>query len=274
MLIEHHENQDLNYSGTVIDIETIGEYCKQYKIHTEDTITPRDSREYQDHKLIIFGYINKRGLHIYCAKDQKCIPELEEKTKQLLKVIVEEKPLYALNCHQEMSVFFHQLNMKIPIDKELQSREFESKDQALRDVGIYESFGDPYHNKYKGGLSCREAWEQGDISSAIKHNRACLLKEQALMLKGRGITPLPLNFTETDEASQKPDLSLAYQPWNKEQEDNLKRLWNSGRTINSIADECKRTRKAIWMRLQRLGEILSDVPYTDEKDSWTKTNLQ
>jgi hypothetical protein len=273
MLKECHGNQNLNYTGTIIDIETKGDYCRWYKCKTRDINIPRDSREYQEHKLIIFGYINRQGFHIYCAKGNESIQELEEKARQLLTTLDKERPLCALNCHQEMSVFFHQLNLKILFDKELQSREYESKDDALRNLGIFNSFGDPFHNKPKGGFLCSEAWKNGDFDNAIKHNQACLLKEQALLLKGRGITPIPLDFKETDNLYIKPDLSLAGKPWTREQEEYAIKAWSNRETIKSIAEGCKRNNNAIWMRLQRLGKIPSDIPYTVEKESWTIKDL-
>jgi hypothetical protein len=274
MLKECHGNQELDYTGTIVDIETKGDYCRQYKCRTGDINIPRDSREYQEHKLTIFGYINRQGFHVYCAQGNESIQELEEKARQLLTRLDKERPLCALNCHQEMSVFFHQLNLKIPFDKELQSREYESKEDALRSVGIFNSFGDPFQNEQKPGFACQIAWLNGHYDKTIQHNRACLLKEQALLLKGRGITPIPLDFKETDSSYIRRDLSLSNQPWTREQDENLKKAWSNGETIKSIARECKRSENAVWMRLRnKLGLIPLDIPYTLEKESWTIKDL-
>jgi hypothetical protein len=158
---------------------------------------------------VIFGYINKQGFHIYCAKGKEGIAELQEKTRQLLILLENERPLCAFNCHQEMSVFFHHLNKQLYFDKELQSREFESKEEALRISGINYNFSDPFQNAPKPGYACQLAWLAGRYDSAIQHNRACLLKEQELLLKGRGVTPLPLDFKGTDNSYNKRDLSLS-----------------------------------------------------------------
>ncbi len=273
MLMECHGNQNLNYAGTIIDIETIGDYCSQYKCRSRDINIPRDSREYQEHRLVIFGYINRQGFHIYCAKGNESIQELEEKARQLLTILDKERPLYALNCHQEMSVFFHQLKVKIIFDKELQSEVYESKEEALRILRIFNSFGDPFQNERKPGYACQIAWKNGYFDNAIKHNQACLLKEQALLLKGRGITPIPLDFKETDNSYIKPDLTLVGQPWTQEQEDYVITEWQDGKTLETIAQDCKRTPNAIWMRLQRLDKIPSAIPYTIEKKSWTLRDL-
>jgi len=268
MLKEDHGSQksrNLVYAGTIIDIETIGNYRRrEYPKH--------DSREYKDLKIVIFGYINKQEWHIYCAAGIKDIPELEEKAKQLLTTLRNERPLYAFNCHQEMGVFFHRLNEKILMDKELQSEEYEPKEEALRKLGIAESYGDPFHTNQKPGAACMRAWESGDFDRAIQHNRACLFKEQALLLHGRGIKPVPLNFRI--EASSSASLNASFQPWTKEQENCVRNAWREGNMLKMIAQDCKRTPKAIWIRLQRLKEIPAEIPYTAEKDSFTIRDFQ
>jgi hypothetical protein len=267
MLLERHEDKDSSFIGTIIDIETTGGYCKY---HLGSTKNSRDSREYKDLKMVIFGYMNKQGLHIYCAKGIEAIFEVEEVAKQLLATTAKERPIYAFNCHQEMGVFFHQLNIEIRFDKELQSREFERKEDALHSLGIFDSYGDPFHSKFKPGNACRLAWESHHFNEAILHNRACLLKEHELLLKGRGITPIPLELRTTDSSSTK-----AFRPWTKHDEDYIKKAWSDGKTLKTIAqtEECKRTTRAVWLRLQRLEEIPADIPYTIEKESWTIREL-
>ncbi len=265
MLKECHGNQSLNYVGTIIDIETIGDFCRGYP--------KNDSREYQEHKLVIFGYINRQGFHIYCAQGIEDIPELEEKASKLLETIDKERPLYAFQCHHEMSVLLYRLKSKTLFDKELQAREYEPKEEALRNLGIPNSFGDPFQNERKPGYACQIAWLNSRYDDAIQHNRACLLKEQALLLKGRGITPIPLDFKEMDSSYISPDSSQSFQPWTREQKNYVIKAWSEGKTIKSISQDCKRKPRAIWMRLQRLGKIPSDIPYTVEKESWALRDL-
>lgn len=267
MLKEDHgsqKGQNLGYAGTIIDIETIENYCREYPKH--------DSREYKDLKMVIFGYINKQEWHIYCAAGIKYIPELEEKAKQLLMTLRNERPLYAFNCHQEMGVFFHRLNEKLLIDKELQSEEYEPKEKALRKLGIVENYGDPFYTDPKPGKACMIAWENGYFDKAIQHNRACLLKEQALLLHGRGIKPVPLDFKI--ESSSSTSLNASFQPWTKEQENCVRKAWRDENMLKTTAQDCRRTPKAIWIRLQRLKEIPAEIPYTIEKDSFTIRDLQ
>ncbi|MGA8848418.1 MAG: hypothetical protein WB564_01130 [Dehalococcoidia bacterium] len=262
MLKEDHGSQNLAYKGTIIDIETIGDYCREYK---------GDLREYKDLKMVIFGYINKQGWHIYCAIDIKYIPKLEEKAKQLLITLKNESPLYAFNCNQEKGVFFHRLNEKI-LMKELQSKEYERKDEALRKLGIVESYGDPFHGDRDPGKACMRAWESGDFDKAVQHNRACLLKEQELLLRGRGRGPEPLDFKI--EASSSASFNASFQLWTREEESCVRKAWREGNTLKTIAQGCKRTPKATWIRLQILKEIPAEILYTIEKDSFTIRDLQ
>ena len=47
MIIEHKEDISSNFEGTIIDIETIGDFDEHYRYSN-------DSREYQDIKQVIF----------------------------------------------------------------------------------------------------------------------------------------------------------------------------------------------------------------------------
>ena len=58
MIEEYEESVSSNLKGTIIDIETVGEFNRLFKY---------DSRQYKDMTQVIFGYINQEHLHIYCA---------------------------------------------------------------------------------------------------------------------------------------------------------------------------------------------------------------
>ena len=177
MIIEHKEDTSSNFEGTIIDIETIGEFLNQYP----------DSRRYKDIQLVIFGLINRHGLHIFCAKGLEAINELKEKTKDIIDSL--ERPFYAFNCEFESSVLSYELDKEIDFDGELQE-DRESKARVVRDLDI-PNYDDPFHDK---GLCCMKAWEAGEFDNAIKHNRACLLKERDILFK-RGFTfPNKINF--------------------------------------------------------------------------------
>ena len=57
VIIEHTEDIISDFEGTIIDMETFGEFLNQYP----------DSRRYKNIQLVIFGFINRHGLHIFCA---------------------------------------------------------------------------------------------------------------------------------------------------------------------------------------------------------------
>jgi len=180
VIIEHKENISSDFVGTVIDIETIGEFNKLYRY-------TNDSRQYQHIQQVIFGSINSRALHIFCAKGMEAISELKGKTEGILDSL--ERPFYAFQSDFERGVFFHHLGKKVNFDGELQKGR-ESKRVVVRDLGIL-NYDDPFYDK---GLWCMDAWLKGDFSAAIAHNRACLLKERDILLRRGCSTPDELKF--------------------------------------------------------------------------------
>jgi len=179
MIIEHKEDTSSNFEGTIIDIETIGEFLNQYS----------DSRRYKDIRLVIFGFINRYTLQILCAKGMRAIDELRERTGKLIESL--ERPFYAFNSEFERSVLFYKLGKKIDFEGELQEGH-ESKAKAVRDLAI-PNYNDPFYDK---GILCIEAWEKGEFDKAIAHNRACLLKERDILLKRGFRTPDGLKFVK------------------------------------------------------------------------------
>ena len=175
MIIEHKEDINSDFKGTIIDIETTGFFDNQYT----------DSRHYKNHKLTIFGFINRYALHILCAKGIEAIDELKEKAKDILDSL--ERPFYAFNTDFERGVWFHQLGEEIDFNGELNKEKYESKADTVRNLSI-PNYDDPFYNK---GVLCKQAWESGEFDRAIAHNRACLLKEKDILIK-RG-------FREPDE---------------------------------------------------------------------------
>lgn len=178
VIIEHKENISSNFEGTVIDIETVGEFNRYYR-------GTHDSREYQNIQQTIFGFINRQGFHILCAKGMEAISELNKKTEELIDLL--QRPFYAFQSEFERGVFFHQLGKRIDFDGELQRYRGESKRNAGAELNI-PNYDDPFNDV---GHLCMEAWEKGEFDKAIAHNRACLLKERDILLK-RG-------FKEPDE---------------------------------------------------------------------------
>jgi len=166
MILEHKESINSDFKGTIIDIETIGEFDNRYT----------DSRRYKEIQAVIFGLLNKHSLHIFCAEGRKAIRELKIKIEAIIDGL--ERPFYAFNCNFERGVLFYELGKEINFEGELQE-ERESKAKAVRHLDI-PNYDDPFYDK---GLWCMNAWHNGEFDKAIAHNRACLLKERDILIK-------------------------------------------------------------------------------------------
>ena len=177
MIIEHKQDISSNFEGTIIDIETIGGFLNQYP----------DLRRYKDIQLVIFGFINRHGLRIFCAKGIEAISELKEKTMDIIDSL--ERPFYAFNTEFERGVLLYELGKEIDFERELQGTR-ESKARAVRDLGI-PNYDDPFYDR---GLWCMNAWHNRDFDAAIAHNRACLLKERDILIKRGFRRPDELEF--------------------------------------------------------------------------------
>ncbi len=181
MIIEHKEDISSDFEGTIIDIETIGEFNGHYR-------GTHDSREYQYIQQAIFGFINQQGLHILCAKGMEAISELNKKTEELIDVL--QRPFYVFQSEFERGVFFHQLGKRIDFDGELQRYRGESKANARAELYI-PNYDDPFNDV---GKLCMQAWLRGEFDKAIAHNRACLLKERDILIKREFRKPDELRF--------------------------------------------------------------------------------
>lgn len=162
----YKEKVKSNFMGTIIDIETIGDFCSF-----------PDSRTYKDIVPVIFGYINNKELSILCAKKKQSIKLLKNKIDEMLEKL--KKPFYAFNCDFERGVFYHTLNKIVPFENELNTKKYEAKRDAVSKLKIPQ-YDDPF---FDNGKLCMEAWLSGQIEKAIAHNRSCLLKERDILLK-------------------------------------------------------------------------------------------
>jgi len=177
VIIEHKEETSSSFEGTIIDIETIGGFLNQYP----------DSRRYKDIQLVIFGFIDRCALHIFCAQGVEALNELRERTETIIESL--ERPFYAFNSGFERGVLFYELGKEIDFERELQEGR-ESKANARSYLGI-PNYDDPFYDK---GYFCMQAWEDGEFDRAIAHNRACLLKERDILIKRGFRKPDELRF--------------------------------------------------------------------------------
>lgn len=166
-----------NFDGTIIDIETIGNFCNF-----------SDSRRYMNIVPVIFGYINRDGLSILCAKSKNSIHILKQKIIERINTL--ERPFHAFNCDFESGVFFHNLSNKIIFDRELNTEKYEAKRDAVSFLKIPQ-YDDPF---FDNGKLCMESWLRGEIDKSIAHNRSCLLKERDILLKRSFRKPDKLKF--------------------------------------------------------------------------------
>lgn len=163
----HEEENKSEFEGTIIDIETIGNFRREYA----------DSRQYQDIIPVIFGFIDNKGLKIFCAKSPASIAKLKAEIRDILSQL--KRPFYAFNSDFERGSLFHQLGEEVPFERELNNKKYEKKQDAVSALGIFQ-YDDPFNDN---GLLCREAWVKGELDKAIAHNRSCLLKERDILLK-------------------------------------------------------------------------------------------
>lgn len=169
MILNHNEKVASNFKGTVIDVETIGEFSREF---ADD-----DSRQYRELKPTILGYITKDELNVLCAKGMDALDELKEHITDILPSL--NRPLFAFQSRFERGVFHHSCGIQIEFEGELNKETFEWKGYACSDLKI-PNYADPFNNV---GKDCNIAWMKGDYDSAIKHNRSCLLKERDILLK-------------------------------------------------------------------------------------------
>jgi hypothetical protein len=181
MIQEFIEEAKSDFEGTILDIETIGDFDRSFQY---------DSRHYQKLKQVIFGYIDKDQLRILCARSQEGIEKLKLKTLEIFPAL--KRPFYAFNCNFESGVWFHHVGIEINFDGELQGEPYESKKNAILKLRI-RNYEDPFFDQ---GLMCIKAWNTQNFEKAIAHNRACLLKERDILIKRGSCAPDKVRFVK------------------------------------------------------------------------------
>ena len=103
MIREYEEKTLSGIEGTIIDIETIGDFNRLFG---------NDSRRYRSIIQVIFGYIDSDQLHIYCAEDQPDILKLKGMTNGII-----EFPM-PCDCDPAMRRFIRKMTRKEFVDEE------------------------------------------------------------------------------------------------------------------------------------------------------------
>ena len=161
------EKTDFQFEGTIIDLETIGNFKRGFE----------DSREYSEIKPVLFGLIADGGIQIFYAEQHQELEELRLMIQKQVKKL--QKPFYSFNTPFEMGVLFNTLNEIVMFERELNKEKFEPKRSAVENLRI-QNYNDPFFDK---GMLFPDSWKRGEFDKCIAHNRADLLKERDILEK-------------------------------------------------------------------------------------------
>jgi len=173
MVREHQEHSSMRIKGTIIDLESTGEFDRAYP--------PWDPRQYANINPTIFGYITGETLIQYCAEGEKEILKIVDIMNDALPGL--EEPFYALNCNFEGCVITNTCGHIHPFLDVREDKYYGSK-WAIREQLDIPTYDDPFHGD---GLRCMHEWHQGNYEDCLRHNRACLLIERDIQEHARGI---------------------------------------------------------------------------------------
>ncbi|MHA1840184.1 MAG: hypothetical protein ACTSYO_09565 [Candidatus Ranarchaeia archaeon] len=163
MVIEFKEPASIRTKGTIIDLESIGDFDRTYP--------PWDPRQYASLSPTIFGYITGDVLVQHCAEGEEEIPSLIDTMKDTLPEL--EDPFYALNTNFERCLIENTCGLK-PIFIDVRGRMRGAKWAIREQLGI-PTYNDPFNGN---GFQCLQEWQKGNYHECMKHNRACLLIER------------------------------------------------------------------------------------------------
>ncbi|RLI47314.1 hypothetical protein DRO69_00920 [Candidatus Bathyarchaeota archaeon] len=169
--------------GTIIDIETIGEFLDCDGLE-----------RYKQIKPIVVGFLDCDMIEILYITEES--DQDFAGLRSILKAKLSEvnHPFYAFNTEFEMGVLYWFLGEKVTFDRDLMLKVttaygqtvWESKRCLVKDLGI-PNFDDPF---WDIGYKVPEAWENFQntgnsrfLWEIIRHNRACLLKEYEILRK-------------------------------------------------------------------------------------------
>jgi len=175
MVREHREPSSMRIKGTIIDLESTGEFDREYPSW--------DPRQYANISPTIFGYITGETLIQHCAEGEEEIQDIVEIMKDALPGL--EEPFYALNCNFEKHVITNTCGQIHPFLDVRENKYYGSKWAIREQLGI-PTYDDPFHGD---GLRCMHEWHQGNYDDCLRHNRACLLIERDIQEHAREINP-------------------------------------------------------------------------------------
>jgi hypothetical protein len=163
MVIENFEHVPVFFEGSIIDLETIGDFDEIYRLW--------DPRRYIDFKPTIFGYICGNSLVQYCAEGYDEIADIISLMKKTLPNL--ERPFYAFNTNFEVGVIQNTCSYQ-PFFIDIRDNLYGSKWDIRKQLDIF-TYNDPFNGE---GCRCDSEWKIGNYDDCMKHNRACLLIER------------------------------------------------------------------------------------------------
>ncbi|MHA1930840.1 MAG: hypothetical protein ACTSV2_19890 [Candidatus Thorarchaeota archaeon] len=171
----HREQVETTFEGTIIDIETVGEFRR---VGGFSPLGQDYLGRYKDMKITTVGFLSENELSVFFVKDAESLDNFRKKAISILKT--RTAPTYAFNKSFEEGCYFWNSGQEIlHIDNELQRFTGEKKENVVIKLGI-NKYDDPFHGE---GRKCVSAFFQGNIDDIVKHNRACLLKENQILAK-------------------------------------------------------------------------------------------
>ncbi len=188
---KYQEKIDTDFEGTIIDIETIGEFTK-VGFGTLPLGTDYLQR-YKEMKITTVGTLSEGKLTIRIANDSNNL--LSFQSTAIRKMRESLSPLYAFSKPFEEGCYYWNSNYQfLEIDYELQGRVYEKKQVVTNSLAI-RNYSDPFHGD---GGKCKDAFLSGDLDKVVAHNRACLLKENQILLK-RGAKKIATKWLDASE---------------------------------------------------------------------------
>ena len=167
--------------GTIIDIETIGEFldCEGFG-------------RYKQIRPVAIGFLDCKILEILyiTGETDRDFEALKSTLQDKLHKV--DRPFYAFNAEFEMGVLYWFLGTTVMFDRDLMlkiatfdgRKAWESKRYLVKELAV-PNFDDPF---YDLGHRVPEAWKKFQntgkwkfLMEIIQHNRACLLKEYTIL---------------------------------------------------------------------------------------------
>ena len=172
--IQHEEAVEADFKGTIIDIETVGEFGEASYCQDKEDYLAR----YRNIRITAVGILAGGKLQIFAAKGVEHLADFQRSAIMFMSKAT--GPLHAFNKAFEEGCYYWNSGREIlDIDRDIQMTRREKKEAVVRNLGL-PGYDDPFNGE---GRLCVRAFQSGKVEDIIKHNRACLLKEYGILNK-------------------------------------------------------------------------------------------